>query len=89
MFLVARILSPVKSEASAPCVGPTLIFFFMSVFYDKGLDDMWTEIFASLPLEEWKPSPGSPQVHFSQAERHKEHSAKEFLDVKALLFLYF
>lgn len=27
MFLVARILSPVKSEASGPCVGPTLIFF--------------------------------------------------------------
>lgn len=72
-----------------PMCGPNSHIFFMSVFYDKGLDDMWTEIFASLPLEKWKPSPGSPQVHFPQAQRHKEHPAKEFLEVKALLFLYF
>lgn len=67
--------------------GPNSHIFFISAFYDKGPDDMRTEIFASLPLEKGKPSPGSPQVHFAQAQRHEEHSAKEFLDVKALLFL--
>lgn len=71
-----------------PTCGPNSLIFLMSVFCDMGLHDMWTEIFASL-LEKWKPSPGSPQVPFPQAQRHEELSAKEFPDVKALFFLYF
>lgn len=72
-----------------PMCGPNSHIFFMSVFYDKG-PDMWTEIFASLPLEKWKSSPGSPQVHFPQAQSHKgEASAKEFLNDEALQLLHF
>lgn len=72
-----------------PMCGPNSHIFFMSVFYDKGLD-MWTEIFARPPLEKWKPSPGSPQVHFPQAQsREGEPSAKVFLDHEDLQLLHF